>query len=258
MLFLGFLKFLKREKKEPDLDLEKMGDLDVPPPHPGLGEKGLKELPDFPELPELPEKPAPEMGEKSLSEIKFPKEELPKLELPKEKPLPELPGLNMPGVPKFPELSGDIESKQPQLLKPEPSVEFPKPIENMGMPQPSQSPEPISSAPKPPFMQPKAEVSEPAPKIKPYERFERAAVREEKGVLRHKGVQEPIYIRVDRFKSILTGANMIKSNLKIINQSIASLNEIDENKDAVLERWHNVMVDLQKKLIFIDKTLFRR
>ena len=98
----------------------------------------------------------------------------------------------------------------------------------------------------------------PMPKIKPYEMVEEAAVREQKGVLQHKEEKGPIFVRAERFRDILTGTNTIKNNLKIASQSIAKLNEIDASRDKVLEKWRNVMMDLQKKLIFIDKTLFKR
>ncbi len=60
------------------------------------------------------------------------------------------------------------------------------------------------------------------------------------------------------FKNILIETCAIKNNLKIAEQSIVKLNEIDANRDKVLEKWSNVMMDLQKKLIFIDKILFKR
>ena len=67
-----------------------------------------------------------------------------------------------------------------------------------------------------------------------------------------------MYVRVDKFREILAGTRTIKNNLKIANQSIQKLNDIDANSDRVFEKWRNSMVDLQKKLIFIDKILFKR
>lgn len=252
---VGFLKFLKRDKsKEPGLDLENLDDLDMPPPPPEAGENDFgsveKELPEIPDM-DTPTPPS-DFGEPSLKgelpelqefpEMPEDKKHLPELDVPTEKPSPEL---KTPSMPEFQKMEQGLEEP-----------EFPQPRRPLfGV----QKPRPIASEQKLP-VQPKIGVPPPkgVPEIKPYERMERAAVREERAVLRHKEAKEPIFIRVDRFKNILIGTDTIKNNLKIAEQSIVKLNEIDANRDKVLEKWSNVMMDLQKKLIFIDKTLFKR
>jgi len=52
------------------------------------------------------------------------------------------------------------------------------------------------------------------PEITPYQRFEKSAVRQEKSILSHKEAKGPIYIRVERFRGILGGINIIKNNVK--------------------------------------------
>lgn len=236
MLYLGFLKFLKRDKgKEPDFDLENADELDIPPPPPEFGEKDLSGgKGEFPELPEMPET----LEDKDItSEVE-------------EKPFPDLEPLPEEPVP---------ELKVRGIGVPKPSVEIPK------APQPARPP--FTRKPGPLFEEQKFEEEKPTtevelenarPKITPYERFERSAVREERAVLEHKEAEGPIYIRVDKFKNILAGTRTIRNNLKIANQSIEKLNEIDVNSEKVLEKWHNAMTDLQKKLIFIDKMLFKK
>jgi hypothetical protein len=233
---VGFLKFLKRDKsKEPSLDLENLDDLDMPPLPPEAGEKDFgsveKEFPELPELPEMPE------TEETFPEIK--EKPIPELEVPSEKPVPEL---KTPSMPEFPK---PMEARKPKFPRPRPlfGVQKPRPVADE-----QQLP------PKPEIKVPKKAALE----IKPYERMERAAVREEQAVLRHKEAKKAIFIRVDRFRDILTGTYTIRNNLKTAEQSIVKLNEIDANRNKVLEKWGNVMADMQKKLIFIDKTLFKR
>ena len=251
MLFLGFLKFLKRDKKkEPDLGLEKMGDLDVPPTPPGLGEKDIG---DFPGLPELPEKPAPDMGETPISGVKLPElglpmeKPLPSLEFPEEKPVPRLELPPLPSPKKEEPMEIPKAQEFPELPGVEPRVQRPRPL----------FPVEMSGVQKPRIVAPKF-----PPKIKPgispYGRLEEAAVREERAVLRHEGAEGQVYIRIDRFKDILNGTKIIKNDLKTASQSIVKLNEMNVNNDKVFEKWHSVMTDLQKKLIFMDKTLFKR
>jgi len=295
VLYLGFLKFLKRDKgKEPDLNLENMEDLDVPPLPPDFEKKGLGEVKEeFPEMPEIGGKgPFPPMKDKPISDLDLPREKpLSELRLPKEKPVS---GLELPELPEMPEIG--VKEPFPPMkdkpisdldLPPEgpiPELELPKekPVSEFELPSlPSPKIEedvrvleeapkipplgkPLFGMPKPmPFgvQKPKVDMSELPrlkPEIRPYERLEKAAVREERAVLRHEKAEGLIYIRVERFRYILTGTRTIKNNLKTASQSIVRLNEIDINKDKVFEKWHNVLMDLQKKLIFIDKTLFKK
>lgn len=255
---MSFLKFLKRDKViEPDLSMENVEDLDMPPPPPEAGEKdfggveeGLPELPDMdtplpqsefgelglndsindglPELPEFPEMPE---AEKSLPELNFPSE----------KPNPKL---KLPSMPEFPKIKGDFE--EPKLRMPR------RPLFGAQMPRPVAGEQKFP--PLPEMRVPPQRV----PETTHYGRMERSAVREERAVLKHKDVKEPIFVRVDRFMDILTGTDNMRDNLKTADQSIVKLNEIDANRDKVLEKWRNVIIDLQKKLIFIDKTLFKR
>ena len=246
VLYLGFLKFLKRDKgKEPDFNLENVEDLDIPPAPPNLGEKDLGEIENFPELPELPKEP--------ISDIEV--EPLPELE-PIEKPAQksEFPSMGGPklervGVPELPPM--------PEFPKPKETIEAPKPLP----PRPLfgvQKKRPLFGAGTPQEEKPEVKLPPPRPKITPYERFERSAVREERAVLKPKEAEGSIYIRVDKFSGILAGTRTISNDLKIAKQSIQKMNDIDANSGRVFEKWHNSMVDLQKKLIFIDKTLFKK
>jgi hypothetical protein len=235
VLFLGFLKFLKKDKgKGPKLELGPFGDLDVPPAPPSLGEKGFEGIGKAESLPELPDiedqEPIPNL-----------EEPVPELDFPEEKPHPDI---------DFPPLS---------IPKPEKDIGIPKqPLKFPELPEigHEQKPRPLFPAPK--HLPQKPKIIVPKPELGHYERLEKAAVREQKDVLSHKEVQGPIYLRVDRYRRILDGSNTIRNDLKASSKSIAKLDEIDANRDKVFEKWHNVMMDLQKKLIFIDKTLFKR
>jgi hypothetical protein len=287
VLYLGFLKFLKRDKgKEPDLDLKNLGNLDVPPLPPDIEEGGLGKIGKLPELPELPDIPKekgtgefpelPEMPEPDESLSGIEEKPVPELKIPPGKPFPKLkfPGLKPAGKQSFPRYSEPTgpKPKGSPGPRPLPSVpEFPEPAEGSTGPEPTGSigePTPRRPlfgmqrpAPNMPGFQeqmPKADVPAPKPKMDHYERFQRAAVREERDVLRHKEAEGPIYIRIERFRNILAGTREIRNNLKIAGQSVGKMDEIDADRDKVLEKWHNVMTDLQKKLIFVDQTLFKK
>ena len=228
-MFLGFVKFLKRDKKkEPKLDMDNAADLDTLPPPPDFGGKlpeldvppqpgeDLGKLPELPELPDIEEN-VPE--EKPLSDLDFPKES--DLDLP---PLPDFGTKTVVEEPKLP----------------------PRPLFGMKKPLMEE------------IHETKPEMIMPRPEIKHYEKLERVAVTEGRAILQHKEAKGPIYIRIDRFRNILSGTSDIKNNLKTASESITKMDEIDENRDKVFDKWHNIMMDLQKKLIFVDKTLFKR
>ena len=50
---------------------------------------------------------------------------------------------------------------------------------------------------------------------------------------------------------------MIKGDLKKSDEMLLNLIKSREGKDKEFEKWHAVMEDIQKKLIFIEKTLFK-
>lgn len=232
---MSFLKFLKRGKgNEPDLGLENMDHLDVPPPPPGVGGKDFgagKGLPELPELPDMPEAEglSPEMQEKPLPELKIP----PMQEFPDPNDVAKMPAEELQdSMPEFPEFEEEAEAapRRPVPSIGKPKVGFPKRMADVGVQKPG---------------------------VRPYKRFEMDAIREERAVLEHKETKGPIFIRVDNFRGIIGGTSVIKNNLKTAGQLIVKLNEIDANRDNVLEKWRKVMTDLQKKLIFIDKILFK-
>ena len=247
---MGFLKFLKRDKgKEMDFGLE--DDLDIPPPPPDLSKedfgKAGKEFPEFPELPEIPE------AEESMSlSDEFPIRG-PSKYMPKEKPLPPLDFPEEEFVGKgFPE-----EKPFPNLKIPR-EEEFPKGY----MPKPSfQAPRPLFPARERLFPRPIENVIVPKPQIEapsPYKDIEKEASKEEIDILRHKKAKGPIYVRIERFRNILANTSTIKNNLRIASQSIERLNEIDENRERVFGKWHDIMLDMQKKFIFMDKSVFKK
>jgi len=213
---LGFLKFLKKEKKG-KIPLDES--LDVPPPPPSIIESVPK--PGF--------------------EEKLPKE-LPSFKFKEEKPMPP------------------IEEKLPELPKEEKPLDIPAfhPLEEAPkfVPKP-----PIGESPRKAPL-PRREL----PKIKPseherlfYEKMEKSAVREERKLLREGIIsgEGPLYIRLDKFKGTLKSISVIRGDLKKSDEMLLNLVKSKEEKDKEFEKWRNLVVDIQKKLIFIDKTLFK-
>ena len=215
---MGFLKFLKRDKSK-DFDLD-LGNLDVPPLPPGMEGKGFEELPELPEMPDIDE-PFSGMEEK-------------------ETPVSQI---------KIPPLRQPADMQEPVF---QPSKVF-KPMGSIKTDFEMQMPE----EPMPQFKGDIPEIEPEPRRAGTYERFSRAAVREERSILEHKDAKGPIFMRVDKFRNVLRNISEIRGSLKVSNEILSKLNEIDANAEKDFEKWKNVMTDLQKKLVFVDKTLFK-
>lgn len=207
---MGFLKFLKREKKA-DLD-----ELDLPPAPPSLGDtEGNMELPEFPEFPE--------------EKISAPKE-TPSFELDKE-PLPEIPELESMEIP-------PIEAPMQSISASPMPAQEPMPVQEPA----EEEPQPVQEEPTK-FAQPE----------KP--RMARRLFSHEKP-LRERPTGKTIYVKVDKFKATLGSINIIRSDLKKSEEALVKLESIKNSKDRAFDRVKSSLDDMQKKLIFIDKTLF--
>lgn len=205
---MGFLKFLKREKKS-DFD-----ELDLPPAPPPLDDRELAGLDEGMELPEIPEFPEEKISAPEPN-FDFEKDELPEL------------------------------SEAPEIeQRPQPQI------------QPISMPEPIPTMPE---MQPAEKQAAEEPRFTPldeYPKIERKLFAQEKKALRERPAGRAIYVKVDKFKAALGSINVVRSDLRKSEDALMKLENIKNSKDRSFDKVRNSLDDLQKKLIFIDKTLF--
>lgn len=223
---MGFLKFLKREKRE-GLD-----ELDLPPAPPPL--EGFEENIPLPEFPYID----PDIGTEKISGM----EEMPKFDFPKRKQrAPELSQKDiMPDLPPFPEI-------EEETLNPLTSIRVPP-----GIPEPATSiQQPISEP---------GQFSNEGYKFVPsgiYPKIEKRPSIQEKIILREMPRGKAIYVRVDKFKATLGSINLVRSDLRKSEEALMKLENLKSAKDRSFDKFKSLLDDLQKKLIFIDKTLFK-
>lgn len=215
---MGFLKFLKRDKSK-DLD-PNLGDLDMPPMPPGMEGRGFEGIPELPKLPDFEDTIFRTKGNKPISELKIP---------PISQSLDSQGATFQPkGFEPIEELKSDFEAQREAELD-STEGELPK----------TDAETKLKARPG------------------PYEKLERVAVSEERKILEHKGKKGQIFMRVDKFRSVLKNISEIKGSLKASNELLSKLNDIDTETEKEFEKWRNVMTDIQKKLIFVDKVLFK-
>ncbi|MBW2996511.1 hypothetical protein KY332_04395 [Candidatus Woesearchaeota archaeon] len=93
----------------------------------------------------------------------------------------------------------------------------------------------------------------------PLEREEQRAMRlgreavEEREELK---LKKPIFVYLDLYKEAIGEVNIIQNTLKEGTDSLARVSEFKEEEDKQFTKWESHIKDVQRKLIFADKTLF--
>lgn len=212
---MGFLKFLKRERKS-DFD-----ELDLPPAPPsleGFEESGMQGFPEFPEDKiSAPKKQSIDFGMEDMP-LENERLEMPELPEMEERPVAVQPGYAAPSVP---------------------------PISA-----------PVQPAPPPA----KEEIIPEEPRFTPLDDYPKTAGRlfsQEKKSLHERPSGKTVYVKVEKFKAALGSISLVRSDLRKSEEALGKLEGIKSSKDKSFDRARASLDDLQKKLIFIDKTLFK-
>ena len=68
---------------------------------------------------------------------------------------------------------------------------------------------------------------------------------------------KPLYIRVEKLKEILDSVTTARSSLNLSEEILFGLDSTEAEKEKLFTAWQNCLEDTQRKLIFIDKTIFK-
>ncbi|MBW3010665.1 hypothetical protein KY335_00165 [Candidatus Woesearchaeota archaeon] len=66
----------------------------------------------------------------------------------------------------------------------------------------------------------------------------------------------PIFVRIEEYRDVLDVINMIKNKLGEAKEAIRKINELKNEEDLELERWESGLEAIERKVQFIDKSLF--
>ncbi|MBW3014980.1 hypothetical protein KY330_01005 [Candidatus Woesearchaeota archaeon] len=66
----------------------------------------------------------------------------------------------------------------------------------------------------------------------------------------------PIFVRIEEYKDVLDIMNMIKSKLNEARSILGKINDLKNEEDAELELWHTGLDEVERRIEFVDKTLF--
>ena len=72
----------------------------------------------------------------------------------------------------------------------------------------------------------------------------------------HINYQKPIFVEVEDYRRVLDYIQEIKNDIKTSENVTARLEEVRAAKDKEFDKWHHALEDIQRKLLYVDKTLF--
>ncbi len=241
------MAFWKRKRKE----------MDIPPPPSKPRISIPSDLPSFPSsreerlppLPPLKKKPEPPIFHEEAERLP----PLPKMESLKFEPLPPLPPLEpekeiKKAVEENLRITEPIAKPGPGLFRPEQRTAKPAPGPYLFRP--------LQPAARPHFFQPqempkpviRQAVEETLPKR------ERPEVRKiKRGLLRGR----ELFIEVDDFRIMFEILDGLKKNISEISGSIGKIEEAYGNESELFEKWQKSQDMAQKKIMSIDKSLFK-
>ncbi|MBU2560890.1 MAG: hypothetical protein KKD17_01235 [Nanoarchaeota archaeon] len=279
---MGVFDFLKKSKSDtPEAGMEL-------PPIPrieGMGE--LDEFPEFPkeDVPSLPENSLPPLPTEVPGavppkpverKLESPKMELPTLppigsaqpsraprKIGTETALPPVPGMEIM-IPEPPEMP-EAEEYTPEGGAEEPArPEFPDipeaPSEEL---VPDRIP-PLEGLPEPPEFTSRTEAVPPRPaqRYAPPKRIEPEALpattyfAPEEPMPKRREVRGPLFIRTDRFRAIIDDIEQVRAKFKEEDDTFFRITDIKNAQDQKFEEFRQSLEDIQRKLLFIDRSLF--
>jgi len=68
--------------------------------------------------------------------------------------------------------------------------------------------------------------------------------------------EKPLFVKIDKYREVISTMNQIKSKLKDADEILAELNKIKRQEDSEIETWHSDIETIKSKLMAIDKALF--
>lgn len=67
---------------------------------------------------------------------------------------------------------------------------------------------------------------------------------------------ETVFVKIDDYREVLSGMQVIKGELKEAESVVTRLNEIKDEKDKQFQKWRTSLEDVQQKLAYVDNVLF--
>jgi len=67
---------------------------------------------------------------------------------------------------------------------------------------------------------------------------------------------KPLFIKSTDYKAILSGINTVKNRIRETERIMEEIDNIKKEKAKQFEEWRNLLEDIQRKLVYVDKQVF--
>lgn len=67
----------------------------------------------------------------------------------------------------------------------------------------------------------------------------------------------PVFVKIDNYKDVLEVVGLLNEKLEKAKEIMAKINELKNEEDTELELWQAELEEIEKKLNFVDKNLFK-
>lgn len=66
----------------------------------------------------------------------------------------------------------------------------------------------------------------------------------------------PVFVKIEDYKDVIDIMELIKNKVNEANKILENIRKLKAQEDAELELWDSNIEEVEKKVAFIDKTLF--
>lgn len=68
--------------------------------------------------------------------------------------------------------------------------------------------------------------------------------------------EKPIFVKIDAYEDIRDIVNIIKQKIAVARGTLDKIQQLRHEEEAELEMWQGEIEDVEKKVAFMDKSLF--
>jgi hypothetical protein len=155
-------------------------------------------------------------------------------------------GLELPPAPQRPVMLAEPKhTNYLELPPPSQSVAKPETMESQTQPISNKMPE------FPPM--PRESIPSSIPHLALRAPAERSSI-----MMMHPSARKDVFVDVSQYSTVLGELDKLKSVISKGQSTLNGLMSMKSEEDAEFERWRNVLEDMERKLLFIDKTLFEK
>ena len=67
----------------------------------------------------------------------------------------------------------------------------------------------------------------------------------------------PVFVKINDYKDVLEVVGLLNDKLEKAKEAMARINELKNEEDTELELWQAELDEIERKLDFVDKSLFK-